>query len=44
MIENKQKIADAINECFCPVGKDLVENIEYAPNPLLSGNYNANPE
>ena len=26
------------------VGKDLAEKIEYAPNPLLSVEYNVNPE
>ena len=33
-----------MNEYFCSVGKDLAEKIEYAPNPLLSGDYNVNPE
>ena len=33
-----------MNEYFCSVGKDLVRNTEYAPNPLLSGDYNVNPK
>ena len=41
---NKQKIADTMNEYFCSVGKDLAKKIEYAHNPLLSGDYNVNPE
>ena len=44
MIINKQKIADAMNDYFCSIGKDLAEKIEYALNPLLSGDYNVNPE
>ena len=44
VIVNKQKIADAMNEYFCSVGKDLAEKIYYAPNLLLSGDHNVNPE
>ena len=44
MIVNKQKIADTMNEYLCSVGEDLAEKIEHAPNPLLSGDYNVNPE
>ena len=44
VIVNKQKIADTMNEYFCSVGKDLAEKIEYALNPLLSGDYNVNPK
>ena len=33
-----------MNEYFCSVGKDLAEKIEYAHNPLLSADYNVNPE
>ena len=44
VIANKQKIADAMNEYFYSVGKDLAEKIEYAPNPLLLGDYDVNPE
>ena len=44
VIVNKQKIADAMNKHFCSVGKDLAAKIEHAPNPLLSGKHNVNPE
>ena len=44
VIVNKQKIADTMNEYFCSVGKDLAKKIEYAPNPLLSLDYNVNSE
>ena len=44
VIVNKQKTADTMNKYFCSVGKDLPEKIEYAPNPLLSGDYNVIPE
>ena len=44
VIGNKQKIAYAMNKCFCSVGVDLAEKLEYAPNALLSGGYNVNPE
>jgi len=33
-----------MNEYFCSVGKDLAEEIEYAPNPQLSRDYNVNRE
>ena len=44
VIVNKQKLADTMNEYFYSVGKDLAKKIEYTPNPLLSGDYNVNPE
>ena len=44
VIVNKQKIAHKMNEYFWSVGKDLAEKIAYALNPLLSGDYNVNPE
>ena len=43
MIVNRQKIADAMNECLSSVGKDFATKFEYAPNLLLSGDYNVNP-
>ena len=33
-----------MNKYFCSVGEDLAEKKEYAPNPLLSRDYNENPE
>ena len=44
MIINKQNTADTMNDYFCSISKDLVEKIEYAPNPLLAGGNNMNPE
>ena len=44
VIVNKQKIADTMNGYFCSVRKYLAEKIEYAPNPLLSVDYNMKPK
>ena len=33
-----------MNEYFCSVGKDLAKEIEYVPNPLLSGDHKVNPD
>ena len=37
-------MVDTMNEYFCSRDKYLAEKIEYAPNPLLSGEYSVNPE
>ena len=37
IIVNKECIANQINSVFCSIGKDLVKDIEAAPNPLLNG-------
>ena len=43
-IVSKQEISNAMNEYFCSVGKDLASKIEDAPNPMLTGEYNLNPD
>ena len=43
-IVNKQEISNTMNDYFCSVGKDLASKIEDAPNPLLTGEYNLNPD
>ena len=40
---NKQEIS-SINSYFCSVGEDLTSKIEDAPNPMLTGEYNLNPD
>ena len=42
-IVNRQEISNTMNEYFCSVGKDLASKIEDAPNPMLTGKYNLNP-
>ena len=41
---NKQEISNTMNDYFCSVGKDLASKIEDAPNPMLTGEYNLNPD
>ena len=43
-IVNRQEISNTMNEYFCSVGKDLARKIEDAPNPMLTGKYNLNPD
>ena len=43
-IVNRQEISNTMNEYFCSVGKDLASKIEDAPNPMLTGKYNLNPD
>ena len=43
-IVNKQEISNTMNDYFCSVGKDLASKIEDAPNPMLTGEYNLNPD
>ena len=41
---NKQEISNTMNDYFCSVGKDLPSKIVDAPNPMLTGEYNLNPD
>ena len=43
-IANRQEISNTMNEYFCSAGKDLASKIEDAPNPMLTGKYNLNPD
>ena len=43
-IVNRQEISNTMNEYFCSVGKDLASKVEDAPNPMLTGKYNLNPD
>ena len=43
-IVNKQEISNTMNDYFCSVGKDLASKIEDAPNPMLTGENNLNPD
>ena len=39
---HKKDISNAMNSLFCPVGKDLADKLDPAPNPLLAGDYEIN--
>ncbi len=39
----KKDISDAMNSFFCSIGKDLADKIDFVPNPLLTGDYEINP-
>ena len=43
-VVDKQEISNRMNAYFCSVGKDLASKIEDAPNPMLTGEYNLNPD
>ena len=43
-IVDMQEISNTMNSYFCSVGKDLASKIEDAPNPMLTGEYNLNPD
>ena len=43
-IVDKQEISNTMNAYFCSVGKDLASKIEDVPNPMLTGEYNHNPD
>ena len=43
-VVNKQEISNSMNAYFCSVGKDLKSKIEDSPNPMLTGEYNYNPD
>ena len=39
---HKKGIAEAMNNFFCSVGKELADKIDFVPNPLLTGEYEVN--
>ena len=41
-IVNKKDISNTMNNYFCSIGKDLANDIDPVPNPLLCGNYEVN--
>ena len=43
-IVDKQEISNTMNACFCSIGKDLASKVEDYPNPMLTGEYNHNPD
>ena len=43
-IINRQEISNSMNEYFCSVGKGLASKIDDSPNPILTGEYNLNPD
>ena len=40
----KKEISNKMNSFFCSVGKDLADKIDPVSNPLLSGDYEVNPD
>ena len=43
-IVDMKEISNTMNSYFCSVGKDLASKIADAPNPMLTGEYNLNPD
>ena len=43
-IVDMQEISNTMNSYFCSVVKDLASKIEDAPKPMLTGEYNLNPD
>ena len=41
-IVNNKDISNTMNNCFCSIGKDLANDIDPVPNPLVCGNYEVN--
>ena len=39
---HKENISNTMNKFFCSIDKDLADGIASAPNPLVSGDYEAN--
>ena len=43
-IVDRKEISNTMNAYFCSGGKDLASKIEDVPNPMLTGEYNHNPD
>ena len=41
-IRQRKNISNLMNGYFCSIGENLASKIEYAPNPLLAGDYVVN--